>query len=261
MVKSKEIISGKYIKLKEILIRNKLEIIGITVAFLFIWAGFAFFGYLSFIPDEKYKVQRFYTFDKQFIPCGCQSFLLEDLYYCRPYTIDSLEYPLYLSIIFESKGAFVPNEKIKVKVNVEFYRKNSSTLKEIKKMIIFFPGSISQVPATNKLSFDNTGSIILDIPTEDNVEEGIDIKGRSEISYGLAGDYQPFYIILQGENNSTYLIDSDEKLIDCPLLKIEPHSVARQIEYNNRIFALTLIIIGLAILTWSLSEIKKRDDE
>lgn len=251
------------VKLKEIFIRNKLKIIGITVALLFFWAGFAFFGYCSFIPDEKYKVQRFYTFDKEFIPCGCQSFLLEDLYYCRPYTIDLLEYPLYLSIIFESKGAFVPNKKIKVKVKVEFYRKNSSTLKEIKKIKIFFPGSIKYPPYhIGNLEFDDTGNTVLYIPVENNIDEGVEVEESSDISYGLAGDYQPFYIILQGENNEIlYLIDSDEKLIDCPLLKIEPHSVARQIEYNNRLFALTLIIIGLAILTWSLSEIKKRGGE
>ena len=262
--------------LKEMIMRNEDKIKWGIVSLLFILAVLAFFGILdSFMPDEKYKVQRIYSFDnvnKKFVSWGCQSFKYGNLYYSieRINGFDP-EYPLYFNIIFESKGAFMPNKKIKVNVDMNLIRKNSSDLKEIKKIIIFFPGSVnSNSDNKNDIGFDDAHNIVLDIPTENNIEDGINVKGSSEIYYGVSGDYQPFYMILQGENNKTpYTIDSkeiilkcpidsekneidlstcEEKVIDCPLLKIEPHSVARQIENNNRILALTLVIIIFTIL-------------
>lgn len=244
------------ILLKEMIMRNEDRIKLGIVSLLFILAILAFFGILdSVMPDEKYKVQRIYSFDnasKNFVSWGCQSFKYGDFYYSigRINGFD-LEYPLYVNIIFESKGAFMPNKKIKVNADMNLFRKNSSDLKEIKKIIIFFPGSVNpNSDNKNDIEFDDVSNIVLDIPTENNIEEGINVKGSSEIYYGVSGDYQPFYMILQGENNKTYTIDSKEKVIDCPLLKIEPHSVARQIENNNRILALTLLIIIFTILTF-----------
>ena len=196
--------------------------------------------YFSIISDEKYIVQRIYSFDNDFVPWGCQSYMLGDFYYSNINRTTSLEYPLYVYLTFKSEGAFMPDKKIKVEVDVNLFRKDSSDLKKIKKIIIFFPGSIDpNSDNKNDFGFVDTGNIVLDIPIDNNIEGGINIKGSSEIKYGVSGDYRPFYMVLQGENN-TYEIDSEEKVIylltcedkiiklstceenviDCPLIKI-----------------------------------------
>ena len=183
------------------------------VVIIFIWAIFAFFGKFAFTPTVSYKIS-------------------EPILNKENKNID-----YWVDVVYSSEGAFVAGEPVEVEVSVR--RAQGAKFIDVNTNCMIFDKNSYFIMNIGETKINPEGVVCLDYYVEEDK-----LYNKGDILYDVPGSFLAYGIMFSTDDSKIVEFESKKQV------HISPHDVARQIENNNRIFSLTLIMIGLAIITF-----------